>query len=89
VRGQLRLPGLRRGVVLVVGDVLTPVDCGMLVVDLVEREVDHQSAGGSAVPVLLVGLDVDAVARADYLDRPPRRWTSPIPSVTKRLCPSG
>ena len=59
---------LRRSVVLVVGDVLSPVDCDVLVVGFIEGEVNHQSGGSGAVPVLLVGLDVDAVARADHLD---------------------
>jgi hypothetical protein len=55
-------------VVLVVADVVAPVGGGVLVVDLVECEMDHQSVGGGAVPVLLVGLDVDAVAGLDDLD---------------------
>ena len=41
----------------------------VLLVDLVEREMDHQPAGGGSVPVLLVRLDVDPVAGADDLDR--------------------
>jgi hypothetical protein len=57
------------GVVLIVANVFTPVGSDVLVVDFVEREVNHQPGGGGAVPVLLVGLDVDAVARADHFDR--------------------
>lgn len=41
----------------------------MLIVDLVQREMDHEPGGGGAVPVLFVRLDVDAVAGADQLDR--------------------
>jgi len=44
------------------------MDSDVLVVDLVEREVNHQPAGGGAVPVLLVGLDVHTVAGADDLN---------------------
>ena len=40
------------------------------VVDLQHREVRHEAVGGGAVPVLLAGLEEDAVARADDLDRP-------------------
>src|SRR5215212_8774906 len=59
----------RRGVFLV-ADLLAPVGGGMVVVDLVEREVDHEAAGAGAVPVLLAGLEEDPITRADQLDRP-------------------
>jgi hypothetical protein len=61
----------------------------VLVVDFVEGEVDHQPAGGGSVPMLLVRLDVDAVAGADDYDGPAAALTESDPSVTKRLCPSG
>ena len=38
------------------------------VVAFVDGEVDHEPVGGGAVPVLLVGLEEDAVAGADDLD---------------------
>ena len=39
------------------------------------------------MPVLLAGLEEDAVARTDDLDDPPRRWQSPTPSVTQIVWP--
>ena len=45
-----------------------PVDDVVLVVALVDGEVDHEPVGCGAVPVLLVGLEEDAVAGADDLD---------------------
>jgi hypothetical protein len=39
--------------------------------------------------MLLVRLDVDPVAGPDDLDWSAAALTEPIPSVTKRLCPSG
>ena len=41
----------------------------MIVVGLVEGEVDHEPVRRGAVPVVLAGLEVDAVAGADDLDR--------------------
>ncbi|HEY5394831.1 MAG TPA: hypothetical protein VIL16_05485 [Trebonia sp.] len=41
------------------------------------------------MPVILAGLEVDAVARPYLLDRSPSRWQRPIPSVTKIVCPAG
>jgi len=60
--------GGRRGV-LDVGDGIEPVHDGVVVVALVDGHVDHQPVRGRAVPVLLVGLDEDAVPGADHLDR--------------------
>src|SRR3954468_17261187 len=37
---------------------------------LLHREVDHEAVRRRAVPVVLVGLEADAVARADDLHRP-------------------
>ena len=68
---RLLLVRIRAGaVVLVVADVLTPVSRDVLVVDFVEGKVDHQPARGSSVPVLLVRLDVDAVAWVNDNDGP-------------------
>src|SRR5512132_332225 len=58
-----------RGGVLLVGDLVAPVGGDVVVVDLVEREMDHEAVGGGAVPVVLVGLEEDAVAGTDDLDR--------------------
>ena len=68
--------------VLLVGDVLAPVRRNALVVDFQQREVRHEAIRPGAVPVLLAGLEEDAVAGADLLHRPPRRCASPSPSVT-------
>src|SRR5215213_2758776 len=68
-RGQVSLAvDGRRGAVLLIGDVLAPRDGAALIVDLLHRYVGHEAVGGSAVPVVLVGLEEDAVARADHLD---------------------
>src|SRR5205807_5821640 len=56
-------------VVLLVGDVLAPVDGAALVVDLLHRQMGHEAVGRGAVPVVLARLEVDAVAGADDLDR--------------------
>src|SRR5262245_15724282 len=61
-----RLPGLLR--VLGIGDVLAPGRAGALV-DLEHREVGHEAVGGGAVPVVLAGLEENAVAGVDLLDR--------------------
>ena len=56
--------------VLVVGDVLAPGRAVAVVVHLEHREVGHEAVGRGAVPVLLAGLEEDAVAGTDDLDRP-------------------
>src|SRR5439155_8316021 len=61
--------GHRRGVVVLVGDVLAPGGAVAFVVDLEHREVGHEAVGGGAVPVVFAGLEEDAVAGADDLDR--------------------
>src|SRR5207244_11325516 len=61
--------GSRRSVVLVVGDVIAPGGAAALVVDLEHREVGHEAVRRGAVPVLFAGLEEDAVAGADDLDR--------------------
>jgi hypothetical protein len=53
-----------RGVVLLVGDMLAPGRAAALIVDLEHRDVGHEAVGRGAVPVLLAGLEEDAVARA-------------------------
>src|SRR3954466_9178374 len=79
----------RGGGVLLVGDGGQPVDDGVVGVGLVDREVDHQPVGRGAVPVLLVGLEQDAVAGRMTSTGPPRRWHRPTPSVTKTVWLSG
>jgi hypothetical protein len=41
-----------------------------MVVDLEHRNVSHEAARRGAVPVILTGLEEDAVAGTDHLDRP-------------------
>src|SRR4051812_6859060 len=55
-------------VVLIVGDLLEPLD-GFAVERLLNREVRHRHRRRGAVPVLLVGADGDDVARPDLFDR--------------------
>ena len=55
------------GAVLLVADVVEPGHDLPLVVGFLDGDVGHEAAGGGAVPVLLAGLDVDDVARADLL----------------------
>src|SRR4051794_14160685 len=66
-RGRSSISGL--GGVLVVGDVLAPGDRTTGLVVLLHRDVDHEAVGRGAVPVVLAGLEEDAVAGADLLDR--------------------
>jgi hypothetical protein len=68
--------------VLLIGDLVAPRGSWVLVVDLVEREVDHEAVGRGAMPVVLVGLEEHAVAGTQDFDGPPRRWQRPMPSVT-------
>ena len=60
----------RGGGVLLVDDRLELVHDVVLIVAFVDREVGHESVGSCTVPVLLVGLEEDAVPGADDLDRP-------------------
>src|SRR6266550_3005202 len=60
--------GAWRGGVLVVADVAAPGDGAAGVVVLLHGDVDHQSVGRGAVPVVFAGLEEDAVAGADDLD---------------------
>src|SRR4051812_5506176 len=60
--------GRGRGVLLV-GDGGQPVHDGVVGVGLVDGQVDHEPIPRGAVPVLLVGLEQDAVTGADDLDR--------------------
>src|SRR5690242_11492603 len=57
-----------RGGVLLVGDVLAPGDRAAGLVDLLDGDVDHEAVRGGAVPVVLTGLEEDAVAGPDDLD---------------------
>src|SRR5580765_7466971 len=59
----------RRRRVLLVGDVLAPRRRVAFLVDLDHREMRHEPTRRGAVPVLLAGLEEDAVTRADHLDR--------------------
>src|SRR5215211_4811425 len=52
----------RGGAVLLVGDVLAPGDGAAALVGLLHRDVRHEATRGGAVPVVLAGLEVDAVA---------------------------
>src|SRR6267143_1977610 len=57
-----------RSVVLLVSDLLHPVDC--LAVELfLNSDVGHRSARHGAMPVLLAGRALDDVARSNDLDR--------------------
>src|SRR3954469_11041415 len=55
--------------VLLVGDVLHPVD-GLAVALLLNGNVTHLRAGRGSVPVLLAGREPDHVPRPDLLYRP-------------------
>src|SRR4051812_10671299 len=48
---------------------LAPRDRAARVVVLLHGEVDHEAVGGGAVPVVLAGLEEDAVAGADLFNR--------------------
>src|SRR5690349_18915055 len=60
-----RLPsaaGGRRSRVLLVGDVLAPGHGAAGLVGLLDRHVDHEAVRRGAVPVVLAGLEEDAIA---------------------------
>src|SRR5690242_4039059 len=59
---------LDRDGVLLVGDVLAPRDGASGLVVLMHGDVDHEAVRGGAVPVVLAGLEEDAVAGPDDLD---------------------
>src|SRR5689334_16979337 len=65
-----RLLDRRCGAVLLVADVLAPLDGAAVLAGRVDGDVRHQARCRSPVPVLLAGLEQDAVARTDHLDRP-------------------
>ena len=56
---------------------------------LLHGDVDHEAIGRGAVPVVLAGLEEDAVAGADGLDQAAFALAQPTPSVTKMVCPCG
>src|SRR4029453_9722439 len=60
---------VERGAVLLVGDVLAPRDRAAGLVVLLHGDVGHEAVRGRAVPVVLAGLEEDAVAGPDELDR--------------------
>ena len=62
-------PGRPRGAVLAIGHVLAPGHRVARVVRLLDRDVGHEAVGRGAVPMVLAGLEEDAVAGADLLDR--------------------
>src|SRR3954453_20342976 len=60
--------GGRRGVVLLVGHVLAPGDRAAVFAVLLHADVDHEAVRRSPVPVVLAGLEKDAVRVAAVLD---------------------
>ena len=74
---------------LVLRDVAAPGDGAAGLAVLLQGDVDDEAVRGGAVPVVLAGLEEDAVAGADDLVAPPSRWQRPMPSVTKMVCPRG
>src|SRR5277367_2260390 len=48
---------------------LAPRDRAAAVIHLLHRNVSHETVGGSAVPVVLAGLEEHAVTGIDDLDR--------------------
>src|SRR5689334_2929487 len=57
------------GPVLLLGDVTAPRHRIAGFVGLVHRDMDHESIRRGAVPVVLAGLEEDAVSGMDELDR--------------------
>src|SRR3954464_13701417 len=55
--------------VLLVRQVPAPTDGAAGLVVLLHRDVGHEPVGSGAVPVVLAGLEEDAVAGTDLLDR--------------------
>src|ERR1700761_2589141 len=69
----------RAGVVLLVSYVSAPGHRAAGLVGLLDRDVGHEAVGRGAVPVVLAGLEEDAVAGADLLDRPALVLAQPDP----------
>src|SRR5436190_11331874 len=69
----------RSGLVFLVADVVAPAGGAALLVDLLHRDVRHEAVGRGAVPVLLAGLEVDAVAGVHHLDRAAAALAAPDP----------
>src|SRR3954466_4263659 len=63
--------------VLLIADVLAPRDRGAGLVVLLHGDVDHEAVRRRAVPVVLAGLEEDAVAGVDCLDRAGFALTEP------------
>src|SRR5215204_3485997 len=59
----------RRSRVLLVADVVAPGRGVAFLVDLEDRDVRHHTVWRGAVPVVLTGLEDDAIAGPDHLDR--------------------
>src|ERR1035437_7675684 len=62
--------GARRRLVLVVADLVTPGRAGAFAVHLEHREMRHEAVLRRAVPVVLTGLEEDAISGADDLGGP-------------------
>ena len=65
---------------------LAPRGGDAVVVDVDQREVGHEPIGSGTVPVLLAGLEEDAVAGADLLHRPAAPPTPP--DTLEHECPA-
>src|SRR3954466_9368149 len=63
--------------VLLIADVLAPRDRGAGLVVLLHGDVDHEAVRRRAVPVVLAGLEEDAVAGVDRFDRAAFALTEP------------
>lgn len=80
--------GRRGGLVLLIGDVLKPAGTVVVLGALVHGDVNHEPAGGGAVPVFLAGRGVDDLAGAGDMTMPSRVPSSAVPSVISRVWPT-
>src|SRR6185312_2788560 len=64
------------GAVLLLGDLLEPVD-GLAVEHLIDGDVSHRGLDGGAMPVLFAGREPDDVAGPNFLD-----WSAPALHAT-------
>ena len=80
---------VRRLTVLLIAYVSSPGHGAAAVVRKRYGDMRHHPVWRSAVPMVLVRFEKDAVARVDESIEPPSRWQSPIPSVTQIVWPCG
>src|SRR5260370_39135803 len=71
--------------ILIVADLLHPVDEGLLIDLFLNGDMRHRSGWGSTVPMLFTRWDPNDIAGMDLLNRITLMWTQPQPAVIMRI----